>query len=900
MYLEKLIISINEITDYVDICYAHKINDNKEKQEMNETLKEHTIRCQKYFIMLAENKKLFKIMKRFENEYFSDFGEVAIKIFECMTINISTFHDTGKVNPVFQIEKMENKISYLNIDIDNDINKDINSRHAIISSMFYLDYFIEKIALEVDKGNIVENEACQLRDFAYIYSYIISRHHCDMTDFNKYMCSFGKNDKARNKIGIHAYQWYKLWKEKYISYYNNINRKSDMLADNNFKIKSVFKLLRSYKTEEDCYMYKRMSKEENTKSIYLYAWTRLLYSLLVASDYYATSEFMNGVKITEFGEIDNIDDIDKVYMETEVQKSIKDYKENIYPMPSEKLKETKNINDLRTEMYLDAENELLKNSDMNIFYLEAPTGSGKSNTSINLSFKLVRHCEDINKIFYIYPYNTLVEQNINCLENTFGNNENIISQIAVVNSITPYKNNKQNNSDKNEEKLIDTDYQRILLDRQFLNYPIVLSTHVTLFNSLFGNKKEDVFGFHQLCDSVIVMDEIQSYKNSLWGEIITFLNAYSQLFNIKIIIMSATLPNLDILISNSDKSVKLIKDREKYFNNSVFKNRVIPDYSLLKVGWDKISLEELKSHVLENQHKRVLVEFIKKKSAKEFYQSIVNDVDNGVIVKLMTGDSNIQERKNIIAELKGQESVILVATQVIEAGVDIDMDIGYKDISRLDSEEQFMGRINRSCKKKGCIVYFFNYDDARKIYKNDARLNNGKTLEDDDIKEILENKNFSKFYEAVFEDLIRGYKSRGNYNMSDFFKDNIGHLDMEKVSKHMRLIDDNSLKAYLYLNIEKTEIDYNAKELWEEYKSLLSNPELINNRYPEKKVRLQEIRSKMNVFMYQIQSNLNWINAGGYDEQIGNIYYIENGKDYIDGNGMLNEEMVGNNEELFL
>lgn len=66
----------------------------------------------------------------------------------------------------------------------------------------------------------------------------------------------------------------------------------------------------------------------------------------------------------------------------------------------------------------------------------------------------------------------------------------------------------------------------------------------------------------------------------------------------------------------------------------------------------------------------------------------------------MTGNSNIQERKDIINEIKELESVILVATQVIEAGVDIDMDIGYKDISRLDSEEQFMGRINRSCKKK--------------------------------------------------------------------------------------------------------------------------------------------------------------------------------------------------------
>lgn len=895
MEWKNLMLSIDEIINYADICYAHRTQGTAEEKSKIETLKEHTELCQKYFIMLANNKKLYKIMKRFENEYLSGFSEKAIELFEYMSINIITFHDTGKINPRFQKEKMKNKW-YLKIDIDE--YGDIKSNHSIISSIFYLDYFIEKIEQEKHKENITKDEMLVLKDFSYIYSYIISRHHGNMTDFENYMISF-KPD-SENDIGSQAYKWYKLWKEIYkLENSDNIIKK-DNLFNESFKINDVVKLTKQYSASDRSKMYIRMSKEENKKSVYLYGWTRLLYSLLVASDYYATSEFMNGVKITEFGEIDNIDDIDKVYMETEVQKSIKDYKENIYPMPSEKLKETKNINDLRTEMYLDAENELLKNSDMNIFYLEAPTGSGKSNTSINLSFKLVRHCEDINKIFYIYPYNTLVEQNINCLENTFGNNENIISQIAVVNSITPYKNNKQNNSDKNEEKLIDTDYQRILLDRQFLNYPIVLSTHVTLFNSLFGNKKEDVFGFHQLCNSVIVMDEIQSYKNSLWGEIITFLNAYSQLFNIKIIIMSATLPNLDILISNSDKSVKLIKDREKYFNNSVFKNRVIPDYSLLKVGGDKISLEELKSHVLENQHKRVLVEFIKKKSAKEFYQSIVNDVDNGVIVKLMTGDSNIQERKNIIAELKGQESVILVATQVIEAGVDIDMDIGYKDISRLDSEEQFMGRINRSCKKKGCIVYFFNYDDARKIYKNDARLNNGKTLEDDDIKEILENKNFSKFYEAVFEDLIRGYKSRGNYNMSDFFKDNIGHLDMEKVSKHMRLIDDNSLKAYLYLNIEKTEIDYNAKELWEEYKSLLSNPELINNRYPEKKVRLQEIRSKMNVFMYQIQSNLNWINAGGYDEQIGNIYYIENGKDYIDGNGMLNEEMVGNNEELFL
>ena len=396
MEWKNLMLSIDEIINYADICYAHRTQGTAEEKSKIETLKEHTELCQKYFIMLANNKKLYKIMKRFENEYLSGFSEKAIELFEYMSINIITFHDTGKINPRFQKEKMKNKW-YLKIDIDE--YGDIKSNHSIISSIFYLDYFIEKIEQEKHKENITKDEMLVLKDFSYIYSYIISRHHGNMTDFENYMISF-KPD-SENDIGSQAYKWYKLWKEIYkLENSDNIIKK-DNLFNESFKINDVVKLTKQYSASDRIKMYIRMSKEENKKSVYLYGWTRLLYSLLVASDYYATSEFMNGVKITEFGEIDNIDDIDKVYMETEVQKSIKDYKENIYPMPSEKLKETKNINDLRTEMYLDAENELLKNSDMNIFYLEAPTGSGKSNTSINLSFKLVRHCEDINKIFYI-------------------------------------------------------------------------------------------------------------------------------------------------------------------------------------------------------------------------------------------------------------------------------------------------------------------------------------------------------------------------------------------------------------------------------------------------------------------------------------------------------------------
>ena len=107
----------------------------------------------------------------------------------------------------------------------------------------------------------------------------------------------------------------------------------------NFKVNDVVRITKRY--DETSQIYKRMSNEDNQKCIYIYGWTKLLYSLLVASDYYATSEFMNGIKTTDYGEIKDIDNIDKIYRESVVQQSIKTYKENIYPMPDEKLKYTK-------------------------------------------------------------------------------------------------------------------------------------------------------------------------------------------------------------------------------------------------------------------------------------------------------------------------------------------------------------------------------------------------------------------------------------------------------------------------------------------------------------------------------------------------------------------------------
>ena len=138
---------------------------------------------------------------------------------------------------------------------------------------------------------------------------------------------------------------------------------------------------------------------------------RWIYSLLVASDYYATSEFMNDMDFSKVSDLEYIGYWNKFYEDTSLLKNIRKYQKTKYPLSDEKLNTVKDINILRSEIFCEVEEKIKANTDENIFYLEAPTGSGKSNTAINASFKLMQHDKRLQKIFNIYPFNTLVEQN---------------------------------------------------------------------------------------------------------------------------------------------------------------------------------------------------------------------------------------------------------------------------------------------------------------------------------------------------------------------------------------------------------------------------------------------------------------------------------------------------------
>ena len=616
-----------------------------------------------------------------------------------------------------------------------------------------------------------------------------------------------------------------------------------------------------------------VNKKTIQQGIYLSIYIRWIYSLLVASDYYATSEFMNEADFSETADLNDIDKWDSVYENTDLLKNIRQYQQERYSISDEELNTVTDINILRSEIFCEVEEKIKTNADENIFYLEAPTGSGKSNTAINASFKLMQHDKRLQKIFYIYPFNTLVEQNLETLEKVFADNEDIKQNIAVINSITPIKVSEKDLND-NEEKDI---YQKALLDRQFLNYPMILSTHVSLFNIIFGNRQSDVLAFYQLANSVIVLDEIQSYKNKIWAEIICYLKELAKMFNIKIIIMSATLPDLDILSRFQAQAVNLLENPSRFFAVDCFKNRVKLNYDLLKIDKDSI-LDELKTHLKQylKSDKKILIEFIKKKTAHDFWADLQENEDfKDVQIEYLSGDDSIAERKRILDKVKkATDTIILVSTQVIEAGVDIDMDIGYKNISKLDSEEQFLGRINRSCKKEG-IAYFFEVDEASDIYKDDVRLSESIVLKDVNMQKILELKLFDEYYKKVLETTMGKY----SYHFDEFIKD-ISDLNYESISTHMKLIDDTQDMVQIYL-VRTLCVDgevLDGKQIWDSYVDLWENGRKTMS-YAEWKIELSRITSKMNNFIYQVSKpNLR---IGKFYEQMGNIICLEDGDKYF-------------------
>lgn len=655
-----------------------------------------------------------------------------------------------------------------------------DSSHSKGGALEYIDHYKKRLE------SFEEEEFYRLVYILYSFSYTINKHHGKLDDLENY-CS-----KTKKEQDTH-------------SWFNNAKDFIDECLDNSFE---------------------------------LYILNKLLFSLLISSDYYATTQYMAFKNLKNFDDFGLFDEFKK----KELKRVFEDYIKG--------LGEPKGINRLRDKISKEALSNLPENKDKYIYYLEAPTGSGKTLTSINLALELLNQKNsDLNKLFYIFPFNTLVEQTKSVFDKIFKDT----LKIEVINSITPINIDEKDQEDK------ETKYERSYINRLFFISPAVITTHVTLFNILFGTSREDNFPLWQLANSVIILDEIQSYNNHLWWYMVEFFDKYASLLNIKIIIMSATLPKLDYFLEKKDNFVSLInyEIKENLFKNPLFKDRVKIDFSLLD---KKMSIEKL-IEILKTQskEKKILFEFIKKQSAREFYNAIKDKFEN---VYELSGDDNKAYRQYIIDKSK-KENLVIIATQVIEAGVDIDMDIGFKDISTIDGEEQFMGRINRSCKREG-VVYFFDMDPIENIYRGDNRL--GLDLKNEKYREILLNKEFDEYYKKVLQNIKRQGNRFENGLLTNYgnFEQLIKKLNYKEISKTMTLINSQNFTLYFPFQIElskykgikefenldeafKTDGKLDGQKVWDEFELLNTIEGFAKREYGKSK-----LNSLMQFFTFTI------------------------------------------------
>jgi len=708
-------------------------------------------------------------------------------------------HDEGKRNPAFQYLKMKND-EFKEAYEAQEIK---SSKHSFLGAKLFFEKYIEAVADEED-----EEEFQKKLFFLAALSFIISKHHSKLDEFDNFV---------ERLQGILKDEGSDFWEFD--------------LEFHHFDIDGFIAI-------------------------------KLLYSLLISADYYATLEYMTDLKIENFGVLDVKKAIEQ-FEAFEIVKNIRTSKHN------------KPIDKLRSKMFLEAESNLQLSK--NIFYLQAPTGAGKTLISLNLALNL-----NPKKIFYIFPFNTLVEQTKEKIEEIFQTID-----FAVINSITPIKDDEED--DKYQ-------YEKTYLNRLFYHYELILTTHVNLFEILFGIGKESNFALWQLYGSVIIIDEIQSYDNNLWWYMVEFFNAYAKLLNLKIIIMSATLPKIDRLLEEKEEFVNLL-DSQKYFLDPIFKDRVEIDFSLLENEISsELLFEILKEKILEAD--RVLIEFIKKSTAREFYE-YVKDVNDYEIYEL-SGDDNKILREKVIKRTKEAEKILIVSTQVIEAGVDIDMELGLKDVSTFDSDEQFLGRINRNALSKG-KAYFFNYDNEEDIYRGDNRL--GVSLKSKKIREYFLHKEFEKCYKEIL-DRLENKKDRflGLQTEKTEFFELLQKLQYKKIYKKMQLIKSSGVTIFLPFrlkidseSLENFDIKYvdngclDGKVIWQKLQELNSIESFV-----QKEVE----KSKLNFYIQFFTFNIPYIKKlDKFSDECCGIYLVNDYEEYIDDDFKFDRKKFMNDSE---
>lgn len=428
-------------------------------------------------------------------------------------------------------------------------------------------------------------------------------------------------------------------------------------------------------------------------------------------------------------------------------------------------------------------NFVLNNFDENykLFTLTAPTGYGKTLTALNFALKFNK-----SRIIYALPFTSIIDQTYDIIAKIYKNSDISVSKAHHKTTI-------------DEKNLTEEDrYSKIKFLMESFSGEINITTLYQLIFALFGNKNKDNVKFNQLKNSVVIIDEAQAIPYNFRKDFILLCEIISQRLDTIFIFMSATMP---VIKSENFKEISNLD----YFSKQ---DRYVIKW--LDISGEEDLLEKI-CETARDKNTLVVVNTIKK--AQELFVKLrdkfscfclngyMYDRHKRAIIRMVR--CGISKSKNDPLASK----ILLISTQSIEAGVDLDFDVGFREVSPISSIIQTAGRVNRHFGEICGELYVFpEISKFTKSIYGDLYKVSGTILENFRQREVRESE--------ILEISNLYFQKISNQLENLYIESEIKKLEFENINQKIEEIMDDNCKQTLIIEAKENFIkDFEAKIL---------------------------------------------------------------------------------------
>jgi len=527
---------------------------------------------------------------------------------------------------------------------------------------------------------------------------------------------------------------------------------------------------------------------------------------------------------------------DSDFIETEAHFNRNTYGERVYRPEGRKLEpeillgllnsyiETLSINKMSTEMrvmrkdLLKACNEMASSAP-GIFTLSAPTGSGKT---ISMLYFALKHALQYNKrrIIIVLPYLNIIEQTAKTYRKIFADIDT--EDLPLILEDHSLKDDIDNSGDDENRREV----QRLL--SQNWDAPIVITTNVQCLESLFSKSPFKCRKLHNIANSVILFDEVQTMGDNIVVPTLAALSNFAESYGCSVVFATATQPAFKQL-DNHVKKLCLSAWHPKEIVSPTL--NLFSRKKRVQVTWplknEKLSLDEFCTEILTHGN-RLLCIFNTKKHARIVFSYLQEHLNHSeeILFHLSTNMA-VEHRKSILEKVKTrlrdpEKHCILVATQCVEAGVDIDFPVVYRSLAPFEAVAQAAGRCNRNgLLPLGFFRVFIPDKESfgagalypTKSYEQGADILNSWLLKNSSEIDIESPESFEKYFNERYSLIDIDEAERELLNA-------IRGLDFEKTSREYKVIDQNTSNLLVPYNMKEYKLlideahDYGLNRDW--------------------------------------------------------------------------------------